>query len=305
MGRDKDSRADVVRPVTTAQEVIAQLEGATTLMLCDVPMSLGGRGVVDLLLRNGLLQSVDYLYLPRGYHRKSARRCSGSISAFVNFGQPEAAQAATRVFHGLRVLDRQLYVCRAQSQGVAENLMHFRQVRANHQLLETSWPWVRQRGALVETEPKDVARILGIEQEVERLRKRAAAKDSSPAKPEPRQAPSPATSASSRDEDSVSNIADPGHGSDDEDEEPAWQDDARSASSWVTDDGFDDRRDNSHRWVMPLSLLSSTALRTSSAQGQKPCDKRSDFTDASSSTRPGFRTHLRLDALSVASGMTW
>lgn len=109
-------------------------------------------------------------YLPRGYARKSRRRCNGSLSAFVNFTSAEMAVRAVRVFHGMLIQDRRVYVCKAAAQGVAQNLMHFRTVRFCQDLLETAWPYVFQRGKLVETAPTEVIRIMGLGAEIASLR---------------------------------------------------------------------------------------------------------------------------------------
>jgi len=155
----------------TIDAVVKSLDGATTLMLCDIPLSLGGpQGVLVLLVTHGLADTVDYLYLPRGYGRKSKRRCSGSLSAFVNFSSQEAAVRAVQVFHSMQLEDRRVYVCRAAAQGIAANLMHFRSVRYSQPLLETAWPMVRIRGELVETAPAEVAKQLNLEQELDQLR---------------------------------------------------------------------------------------------------------------------------------------
>jgi hypothetical protein len=162
-----------VREIQSTEEVVQSLNGSTTLMLCDIHLSLGGpRGVLQLLRAQGLLPSVDYLYLPRGYSRKSKRRCNGSISAFVNFTSADMAAHAVRVFHGMTIQDRRVYVCRAKAQGVPENLMHFRTVRTDQDVLETAWPYVVRDGALRETAPAEVAALLGIEQEVNELRRK-------------------------------------------------------------------------------------------------------------------------------------
>lgn len=157
----------------TAESVIASLRGATTVMLCDIPLTLGGegpQGIVDLLERHSLEDNVDYLYLPRGYGRKSKRRCNGSLSAFVNFTSPAAAAASVNAFHNYVIDDRRVYVCRAASQGVAQNLMHFRSVRSGRSVLETAWPWVRKEGRLQEAHPFEAGGILGIEPEIEAIR---------------------------------------------------------------------------------------------------------------------------------------
>jgi len=164
-------KAEASSPIGATEDVVQSLQGATTLMLCDIHLSLGGaRGVIELLTVHGLTPSVNYLYLPRGYARKSKRRCNGSLSAFVNFTSPDMAAHAARAFHGMTIQDRRVYVCRARAQGVAANLLHFRTVRSGQDLPETSWPFVRRDGQLVETHPAEVAAALHIESEVACLR---------------------------------------------------------------------------------------------------------------------------------------
>lgn len=164
-------KAEASAPICATEDVVQSLQGATTLMLCDIHLSLGGaRGVIELLTVYGLTPSVNYLYLPRGYARKSKRRCNGSLSAFVNFTSPDMAAHAARTFHGMNIQDRRVYVCRARAQGVAANLLHFRTVRSGDGLPETSWPFVRRDGQLLETHPAEVAAALHIESEVACLR---------------------------------------------------------------------------------------------------------------------------------------
>lgn len=50
--------------------------------------------------------------------------------------------------------------------------MHFRTVRTSQDVLETAWPYVVRGGALRETAPAEVAAALGIEQEVDALRRK-------------------------------------------------------------------------------------------------------------------------------------
>jgi len=157
----------------TAEAVIETLRGATTVMLCDIPLTVGGdgpAGIVALLQQHGLEANVDYIYLPRGYGRKSKRRCNGSLSAFVNFTSSTAAAESVHAFHNYVIDDRRVYVCRAASQGVASNLLHFRSVRSGRPVLETAWPWVSKEGTLQEIHPFEVGAILGIEPEIEALR---------------------------------------------------------------------------------------------------------------------------------------